>query len=271
MGYRTAKTAGMTFLSTLSLRRATPHRMILKRPQNNFYPRSPCGERRFRYRWPCGDCGISIHALLAESDIQTPRGCVFKTISIHALLAESDFAGVSIRCLDAISIHALLAESDWACIRCWRCFVYFYPRSPCGERRGAASLPYTQGISIHALLAESDVPRVRLQVWPQPYFYPRSPCGERPEAFGQVSQMAKISIHALLAESDAPLLNALLMLYKFLSTLSLRRATNTTCKQQIRFGISIHALLAESDWCSLLGYHLHRISIHALLAESDPP
>ena len=33
-----------------------------------------------------------------------------------------------------ISIHALLAESDVCQLLLNRLFVYFYPRSPCGER-----------------------------------------------------------------------------------------------------------------------------------------
>ena len=78
-------------------------------------------------------------------------------------------------------------------------------------------------ISIHALLAESD----------------------------QVKQTCRakisISIHALLAESDVvhalKLANAML----FLSTLSLRRATNGHEQAPCRAAISIHALLAESD------------------------
>ena len=37
-------------------------------PTNNFYPRSPCGERPILGN-PCAGCpAISIHALLAESD-----------------------------------------------------------------------------------------------------------------------------------------------------------------------------------------------------------
>ena len=60
------------FLSTLSLRRATRCRVNLRLRGHHFYPRSPCGERlafaahdlRFRH--------ISIHALLAESDL---HGC----------------------------------------------------------------------------------------------------------------------------------------------------------------------------------------------------
>ena len=56
------------FLSTLSLRRAT-----LAGPSGpaflyNFYPRSPCGERRSGYPGNRRLDAISIHALLAESD-----------------------------------------------------------------------------------------------------------------------------------------------------------------------------------------------------------
>ena len=37
--------------------------------QHNFYPRSPCGERLGLWiETIVGDCNISIHALLAESD-----------------------------------------------------------------------------------------------------------------------------------------------------------------------------------------------------------
>ena len=56
-----------------------------------------------------------------------------------------------------ISIHALLAESDLNLRTRLRTVVYFYPRSPCGERRltNAHNSPNNQ-ISIHALLAESD-------------------------------------------------------------------------------------------------------------------
>ena len=58
------------FLSTLSLRRATWQNVWSPQARAHFYPRSPCGER------PCGHAfhvpffQISIHALLAESDIR---------------------------------------------------------------------------------------------------------------------------------------------------------------------------------------------------------
>ena len=78
------------FLSTLSLRRATIGQMAIQAIHKYFYPRSPCGERR------------------------SPKGSVhdFKLISIHALLAESDLETLARAFLSHISIHALLAESD---------------------------------------------------------------------------------------------------------------------------------------------------------------
>ena len=56
---------------------------------------------------------------------------------------------------------------------------------------------------------------------------------------------------------------------RFLSTLSLRRATQQAIKAEQTARISIHALLAESDLPSWELYQMLRISIHALLAESD--
>ena len=56
------------FLSTLSLRRATRPSCLAAPPTSYFYPRSPCGERRQHCRGGRSGVGISIHALLAESD-----------------------------------------------------------------------------------------------------------------------------------------------------------------------------------------------------------
>ena len=79
----------------------------------NFYPRSPCGERRNARLGIRQLYAISIHALLAESDIAPRTGLTcggdFYPRSPCGerrarLLACS--LGVS------ISIHALLAESD---------------------------------------------------------------------------------------------------------------------------------------------------------------
>ena len=78
-------------------------------------------------------------------------------------------------------------------------------------------------ISIHALLAESDCPMLLMFLWSSD-FYPRSPCGERQKRFWQIHNFNK-----------------------FLSTLSLRRATACWYIKEMIANISIHALLAESD------------------------
>ena len=59
--------------------------------------------------------------------------------------------------------------------------------------------------------------------------------------------MIFISIHALLAESDGGFVVGSWPRVIFLSTLSLRRATDERCKLGRHNRISIHALLAESD------------------------
>ena len=124
-----------------------------------------------------------------------------------------------------ISIHALLAESDCAVSVQVGGDVNFYPRSPCGERHYfSAVMRQNPGISIHALLAASDL-----------------------RVLDGSKSSIEISIHALLAESDCILTILICTVLKFLSTLSLRRATCLRCCAISCITISIHALLAESD------------------------
>ena len=102
---------------------------------------------------------------------------------------------------------------------------HFYPRSPCGERLSIERCSLEEfRISIHALLAESDPYFLLFKILVKSHFYPRSPCGER-----------------RLAHRENPLSRV------FLSTLSLRRATGQPFTHYIANNISIHALLAESD------------------------
>ena len=236
------------FLSTLSLRRATHPNTMHAISRQTFYPRSPCGERRehttpppgawtFYPRSPCGERPnmttyefnngmLSIHALLAESDApgaaighrlrpfypRSPCGerlhlfassGVDFTLSIHALLAESDNPKIRLSLTIMLSIHALLAESDL--INTYhRIFGDgFYPRSPCGERLNSSYAALDgASVSIHALLAESD---------------------ERADSLAHTPP--EVSIHALLAESDQLPAPKPPRVVRFLSTLSLRRAT----------------------------------------------
>ena len=201
-GPRWIKCRHPPFLSTLSLRRAT-----LAGPSGpaflfNFYPRSPCGERRYWFGVPVVGRSISIHALLAESDIvlasfrayilnfyprspcgerrYTIRSFGRNTLFLSTLsLRRATPRGGSCYLDNIISIHALLAESDgFELARLVAC-VNFYPRSPCGERRRRSVKLFRQNyISIHALLAESD-----------------------PLSLASII-VKQISIHALLAESD---------------------------------------------------------------------
>ena len=176
---------------------------------------------------------ISIHALLAESDVYVYFLGSDGWISIHALLAESDSHRKRCRHIHIISIHALLAESDSRSISLNFQLGNFYPRSPCGERRASDR-----------------------RVGNQRDFYPRSPCGERRRVgLGEILEevflstlslrratsrhkakeaLEKISIHALLAESDYFLFYGDDLTFAFLSTLSLRRAT-LHCKTPITF------------------------------------
>ena len=66
--------------------------------------------------------------------------------------------------------------------------------------------------------------------------------------------MGIISIHALLAESDRHEYAAGVQTIQFLSTLSLRRATQLLVAAGHAGKISIHALLAESDMVSLWAF-----------------
>ena len=123
------------FLSTLSLRRATISQLQCRLGGKYFYPRSPCGERLHVPSHNHGQNNISIHALLAESDV------------MHALKLANFMLFLSTlslrRATRICQIITIIQD--------------FYPRSPCGERPWAVFFCYHYSfISIHALLAESD-------------------------------------------------------------------------------------------------------------------
>ena len=137
-----AKFAFMTnlslFLSTLSLRRATQQKCGDRKAHVNFYPRSPCGERRLRFRRvPQGLCEflstLSLRRATLQRQIEFER---YSDISIHALLAESDTPRLS-RVVPTpifLSTLSLRRATPMPCPSRGR-NRNFYPRSPCGERR----------------------------------------------------------------------------------------------------------------------------------------
>ena len=74
----------------------------------DFYPRSPCGERQHHLNMLDYPHNISIHALLAESDVVgAPEGADSCHISIHALLAESDSLGSVRGCFFCVFLSTL--------------------------------------------------------------------------------------------------------------------------------------------------------------------
>ena len=195
-------------------------------------------------------------------------GADVAVISIHALLAESDNADIAAELYCSISIHALLAESDTQKFKSIDDITISIHALLAESDEEHLQLVKSDVISIHALLAESDAAESPKKAVTSD-FYPRSPCGERLYYYNR---------------ADGKL--------KFLSTLSLRRATQQTAPIIWVQGISIHALLAESDVLrgivtpnrahfyprspcgerpalDVAVYQTAIISIHALLAESD--
>ena len=168
------------FLSTLSLRRATSVRPETRRHDV-----------------------ISIHALLAESDSQQPRGTTRTTYfyprspcgerqheSADDMFQNQFLSTLSLR-------RATVFGSTWLASR-----SYFYPRSPCGERRTMTTTICTVSRFLSTLslrratkknleIGKNLIFLSTLSLRRATYirsirqgtasnFYPRSPCGERP-------------------------------------------------------------------------------------------
>ena len=169
-----------SFLSTLSLRRATIRHRREKPRQTNFYPRSPCGERPGSVRGISSGRAISIHALLAESDtiiqkitvltvaflstLSLRRATILCVVSIQVggflstlSLRRATSTPTTVLTLICISIHALLAESDGGGRLSFFGRIIFLSTLSLRRATASDSLADTSDvISIHALLAESD-------------------------------------------------------------------------------------------------------------------
>ena len=135
----------ISFLSTLSLRRATHQSQAESRQTEHFYPRSPCGERH-------------------QDKVALPPA---QKISIHALLAESDYITIITICiaskfLSTLSLRrATNADCNYRNVR-----PDFYPRSPCGERPWARGSRVTYIEFLSTLSLRRATPRVIRQPTP---------------------------------------------------------------------------------------------------------
>ena len=191
------------FLSTLSLRRAT-HGTALQ----------------------CVGTPAFLSTLsLRRATKHQLRGGSRQRISIHALLAESDDNG-RIRDADNLTFLSTLSlrRATIVSVGLLMYNLYFYPRSPCGERPilkvyGYGDNKFLSTLSLRRATISCALPASKLGD-----FYPRSPCGERPYIIRHAVNLHPISIHALLAESDMQVVIVI-----------------------VHALISIHALLAESD------------------------
>ena len=123
-------------------------------------------------------------------------------ISIHALLAESDNCRKAVRRDDCISIHALLAESDSGHSLLGGGPPNFNPRSPCGERLLIPKLLKTLSQNFNPRSPCGERP-VRISPFFPPVQFQSTLSLRRATAAVEASLCRLlISIHALLAESD---------------------------------------------------------------------
>ena len=167
------------FLSTLSLRRATPQYQI-------FFDTS----------------GISIHALLAESDGSQPP-CGHPTTDFYPRSPCGERLPTDFFLCFLVYFYPRSPCGERQYVYVWyTILVNFYPRSPCGERHDATlHCLRVMRISIHALLAESDFGLARLVARAGIFLSTLSLRRATPFFVRHILGVC-ISIHALLAESD---------------------------------------------------------------------
>ena len=155
----------------------------------NFYPRSPCGERR---NIDLTDFNKAV--FLSTLSLRRATGALkhvhqTEEISIHALLAESDRAP-SWRSRMCTRFLSTLSLRRATCRSCHRAADPrdFYPRSPCGER--PSQVPTWLGIPNFYPRSPCGERPLFLRCVPmmRRYFYPRSPCGERQRKSGTSSR-----------------------------------------------------------------------------------
>ena len=283
--------AAKSFLSTLSLRRATHcthlfncftrisiHALLAEsdctvelviRGDNHFYPRSPCGERRFAlYVCVAFTQFLSTLSLRRATRQNRRRQPHFGDFYPRSPCGERPAMPQPLRQRRNFYPRSPCGERRWS--KPWRTARrYFYPRSPCGERRFAlyVCVAFTQFLSTLSLRRATGMTAPTAWSWTD--FYPRSPCGERRRDRGRHGLQSTISIHALLAESDAkrttprsgrsyfyPRSPCGERRYGFYTRLiPIDFYPRSPCGERLagwydkneRSNISIHALLAESD------------------------
>ena len=191
------------FLSTLSLRRATYPAASCRPRGGDFYPRSPCGERPAHWLRKSWESKFLSTLSLRRATVHT----FYRIDGISIFLSTLSLR----RATYAKSVHDKMHR-------------YFYPRSPCGERRCIVCYVFI----LHQFLSTLSLRRATISArflrgLPL-YFYPRSPCGERlvqNQFFAHYNLF--LSTLSLRRATCSP--GFCRITPEFLSTLSLRRAT----------------------------------------------
>ena len=199
---------------------------LLVKAGEDFYPRSPRGERP--------RCTTIRRLCPADFYPRSPRG-------------ERPHPIRSCLCLPSISIHAPREGSDGDFCRPLRHQVNFYPRSPRGERHEYRRC-CRQRYNFYPRSPRGERHLAPIVHHLSCYFYPRSPRGERPGPQDGAVFDAVISIHAPREGSDAYLSAPMPESGTFLSTLPARGATAADGHgpQPVQ-QISIHAPREGSD------------------------
>ena len=187
---------------------------------SNFYPRSPRGERPARERGPKAKDHISIHVPREGNDwpFGPPAGRWRTFLSTFPARGTTLHSSAFATTYSAF-LSTFPARGTTRVARCrYQRGVYFYPRSPRGERPSASPRFHdSANISIHVPREGNDDPRhfsvdgqrSFLSTFPargttacpqpripwQSYFYPRSPRGERPAIPLVMIEPGNISIH----------------------------------------------------------------------------
>ena len=192
------------FLSTLSLRRATEPDPATDRIVSHFYPRSPCGERRAVFNDLRESAGISIHALLAESD-QRPSGCRSGGSYFYPRSPCGERPCHAARCCQRKPFLSTLSlrRATSCCSLLFFLWGNFYPRSPCGERRHMyEGYRHTERF-LSTLSLRRATPGIQRLVALLRQFLSTLSLRRATSFCRQPPPTRWISIHALLAESDS--------------------------------------------------------------------
>ena len=214
----------------------------------NFYPRPPRGGRRF----PWSSCSFATRFLSTPSARRAtypPLPC--SAISLHFYPRPPRGGRQPADLLEFVPDEFLSTPSARRATTAKEGkkndVVYFYPRPPRGGRpikitslvdaqkflstpsarratSSSTSSSRHSAISIHALREEGDR-STRSPRRSHGNFYPRPPRGGRPRIPCDPVPRERISIHALREEGDTPTDRTGMMVLRFLSTPSARRAT----------------------------------------------